>query len=154
MGINYLALNDLFQISKRRKDIIHYDIHVQMVEIYNEQVRDLLVHDSSTTKYPFILVILSHLNIYFIGKKNWPQSFCVSLTIYKLEIRSCTGDNGLSIPDATMHSVNSTADVLNLMKYGEVNRVVSSTAINNRSSRSHRSVFCSCFSYKKQLIYD
>lgn len=83
------------------------------------------------------------LNIYFIGKKNWPHSFCVSLTIHKLEIRSCTGDNGLSIPDATIHSVNSTADVLNLMKYGEVNRVVSSTAINNRSSRSHRSVFCS-----------
>nr|XP_004306197.2 PREDICTED: kinesin-4 [Fragaria vesca subsp. vesca] len=104
MGINYLALNDLFQMSKRRKDIIHYEIHVQMVEIYNEQVRDLLVQDSSTAK---------------------------------LEIRSCPGDNGLSIPDATMHSVNSTTDVLNLMKFGEVNRVVSSTAINNRSSRSH-----------------
>ncbi|KAK9922060.1 hypothetical protein M0R45_030542 [Rubus argutus] len=139
MGINYLALNDLFQISKRRKDIIDYDIHVQMVEIYNEQVRDLLVQDSSTTKYPFILVILSHLNFISLERKTGPQSFCVSLTIYKLEIRSCTGDNGLSIPDATMHSVNSTADVLNLMKYGEVNRVVSSTAINNRSSRSHRS---------------
>lgn len=60
MGINYLALNDLFQMSKRRKDIIHYEIHVQMVEIYNEQVRDLLVQDSSTAKYPFILVNLSY----------------------------------------------------------------------------------------------
>ncbi|KAH9648634.1 kinesin-like protein KIN-14L [Citrus sinensis] len=39
--------------------------------------------------------------------------------------------------DATMHSVKSTADVLRLMKLGEVNRAVSSTAINNRSSRSH-----------------
>lgn len=54
-GINYLALKDLFQLSNRRKDIINYDIHVQMVEIYNEQVRDLLTEDSSTTKYPFIL---------------------------------------------------------------------------------------------------
>ena len=54
-GINYLALKDLFQLSNRRKDIINYDIHVQMVEIYNEQVRDLLTKDSSTTKYPFIL---------------------------------------------------------------------------------------------------
>nr|POE46628.1 kinesin-like protein kin-14l [Quercus suber] len=53
------------------------------------------------------------------------------------EIRSCTGDNGLSLPDATMHPVKSTTDVLNLMKLGEVNRVVSSTAINNSSSRSH-----------------
>lgn len=58
MGINYLALNDLFQMSNRRKDIIHYDIHVQMVEIYNEQVRDLLAEDSSTVKYPLILAIL------------------------------------------------------------------------------------------------
>jgi kinesin family protein C2/C3 len=61
--------------------------------------------------------------------------------MHKLEIRSCTGENGLSLPDAKMHSVNSTADVLNLMKLGEANRVVSSTALNNRSSRSHRSVF-------------
>ncbi|TXG70334.1 hypothetical protein EZV62_005269 [Acer yangbiense] len=94
VGINYLALEDLFEISSRRKDIINYDIHVQMVEIYNEQVRDLL-------------------------------------------IRSCASENGLSLPDATMHSVKSTADVLHLMKLGGVNRVVSSTAINNRSSRSH-----------------
>lgn len=101
MGINYLALNDLFQLSNKRTDTVKYDIHVQMVEIYNEQVRDLLAEDSTT----------------------------------KLEIRSC--DSGPSVPDATMHSVKSTSDVLSLMKLGEVNRVVSSTAINNQSSRSH-----------------
>ncbi|EXC18225.1 hypothetical protein L484_003410 [Morus notabilis] len=112
MGINYLALNDLFQISSKRKDIISYELHVQMVEIYNEQVRDLLAEDSSTTKYPFIQA-------------------------HKLEIRSCTSDNGLSLPNATMRSVKSTADVLNLIKVGEVNRFVSSTAMNNQSSRSH-----------------
>ncbi|XVF56174.1 hypothetical protein PTKIN_Ptkin06aG0096400 [Pterospermum kingtungense] len=62
--------------------------------------------------------------------------FC-NLNAHKLEIRSCTSDNGLSLPDATMHTVKSTSDVLNIMKFGEVNRVVCSTAINNRSSRSH-----------------
>nr|KJB16365.1 hypothetical protein B456_002G226000 [Gossypium raimondii] len=111
LGINYLALNDLFEISNQRKDIISYEIQVQMVEIYNEQIRDLLSEDSSSTKYPFLL--------------------------NSLEIRSCSNDNGLSLPDATLHTVKSTSDVLNLMKYGEVNRVVCSTAINNRSSRSH-----------------
>ncbi|CAM0145468.1 unnamed protein product [Urochloa decumbens] len=40
-GINYMALNDLFNISTSREDV-KYDIRVQMVEIYNEQVRDLL----------------------------------------------------------------------------------------------------------------
>ncbi|KAK7336533.1 hypothetical protein VNO77_17076 [Canavalia gladiata] len=78
MGINYLALHDLFEMSTERKDII-----------------DL-----------------------------------------KLEIRSCN-DDGLSLPDARLRSVKSTTDVLTLMKLGEVNRAVSSTALNNRSSRSH-----------------
>ncbi|XP_074585327.1 kinesin-like protein KIN-14P [Curcuma longa] len=41
-GVNYRALNDLFQISRQRKDSICYEIAVQMIEIYNEQVRDLL----------------------------------------------------------------------------------------------------------------
>lgn len=57
MGINYLALDDLFQLSNKRTDLVKYDIHVQMVEIYNEQVRDLLAEDS-TTKYPFLLAVL------------------------------------------------------------------------------------------------
>ncbi|KAK9075857.1 hypothetical protein SSX86_004186 [Deinandra increscens subsp. villosa] len=105
MGINYLALNDLFDLSNRRKDVLKYEIFVQMVEIYNEQVRDLLTGDSASTS--------------------------------KLEIRSCTSENGLSLPDATIHSVKSTADVLNLMRSGQVNRAVSSTALNNQSSRSH-----------------
>ncbi|KAK2989197.1 hypothetical protein RJ640_007098 [Escallonia rubra] len=113
LGINYLALNDLFQLSNRREDLIKYEMHVQMVEIYNEQVRDLLAEDTSTTKYPFYSATL------------------------KLEIRSCTNDNGLTLPDARMHYVKCPADVFKLMKLGEVNRAVSSTAINNRSSRSH-----------------
>ncbi|KAL4304885.1 hypothetical protein AHAS_Ahas16G0023000 [Arachis hypogaea] len=37
MGINYLALKDLFRMSNDRKDIVTYDIYVQMVQIYNEQ---------------------------------------------------------------------------------------------------------------------
>ncbi|CAI9297716.1 unnamed protein product [Lactuca saligna] len=105
MGINYLALNDLFDLSNTREDVVKYELYVQMVEIYNEQVRDLLTGDPTTTS--------------------------------KLEIRSCTSENGLSLPDATMHQVNSTADVLNLMKSGQVNRAVSSTALNHQSSRSH-----------------
>lgn len=51
-GVNYRALRDLFQISKARVDIIRYEVAVQMIEIYNEQVRDLLVNDGSTRRYP------------------------------------------------------------------------------------------------------
>lgn len=33
-----------------------YDIKVQMVEIYHEQVRDLLVEDGSVKRYPYQLL--------------------------------------------------------------------------------------------------
>ncbi|KAL8545501.1 hypothetical protein ACS0TY_005593 [Phlomoides rotata] len=45
LGVNYRALSDLFSISEQRKDSISYDVSVQMMEIYNEQVRDLLIND-------------------------------------------------------------------------------------------------------------
>jgi len=51
-GVNYRALRDLFRISKERADAIKYEVGVQMIEIYNEQVRDLLVSDGSNRRYP------------------------------------------------------------------------------------------------------
>ncbi|CAL5215174.1 unnamed protein product [Lathyrus oleraceus] len=47
LGVNYRALNDLFRISTSRSSFTDYEIWVQMVEIYNEQVRDLLSTDDS-----------------------------------------------------------------------------------------------------------
>lgn len=53
-GVNYRALNDLFHISQSRKTSIMYEVGVQMVEIYNEQVRDLLSSDGPQKRYPFL----------------------------------------------------------------------------------------------------
>ncbi|KAL1549553.1 Kinesin-like protein KIN-14I, variant 2 [Salvia divinorum] len=50
LGVNYRALSDLFGISEERKDTIVYSISVQMMEIYNEQVRDLLVTDGGNKR--------------------------------------------------------------------------------------------------------
>ncbi|XP_052878728.1 kinesin-like protein KIN-14J [Gossypium arboreum] len=97
-GVNYRALNDLFQTSQSRKSSIIYEVGVQMIEIYNEQVRDLL--DT-------------------------------------LGIWSTSQPNGLAVPEASMHSVKSTTEVLELMNIGLRNRAVGSTALNERSSRSH-----------------
>uniref|UniRef100_A0A0E0L4S6 Kinesin motor domain-containing protein n=1 Tax=Oryza punctata TaxID=4537 RepID=A0A0E0L4S6_ORYPU len=88
-GVNYRALNDLFDISLSRRNAFSYEVGVQMVEIYNEQVRDLF------TSQP----------------------------------------NGLVVPDASLHPVKSTSDVLDLMEIGQANRAVGSTALNERSSR-------------------
>ena len=43
----------MFLIADERKDTFHYDVSVQMIEIYNEQVRDLLVTDGRGRRYPF-----------------------------------------------------------------------------------------------------
>ncbi|KAJ4877291.1 P-loop nucleoside triphosphate hydrolases superfamily protein with CH (Calponin Homology) domain [Raphanus sativus] len=85
-GVNYRALNDLFHLTQIRKSAVVYEVGVQMVEIYNEQVRDILSD---------------------------------------------------AVPDASMHSVRSTEDVLELMNIGLMNRTVGATALNERSSRSH-----------------
>ncbi|KAB2634535.1 kinesin-4-like [Pyrus ussuriensis x Pyrus communis] len=99
-GVNYRALNDLFDISQCRKGSITYEIGVQMVEIYNE------------------------------------QSF-VCLDLHTLGIMTHSQPNGLAVPDASMHPVESTSDVIKLMGIGFKNRAVSATALNERSSRSH-----------------
>ncbi|CAO2166355.1 unnamed protein product [Urochloa humidicola] len=103
-GVNYRALNDLFDISLSRRNAFSYEVGVQMVEIYNEQVRDLLSNN--------------------IAQK-------------RLGIWSTSQPNGLVVPDASLHPVKSTSDVLELMDIGQTNRAVGSTALNERSSRSH-----------------
>lgn len=55
IGVNYRALGDLFFLSDQRKDTISYEISVQMLEIYNEQVRDLLAPEGSTKRYPSLI---------------------------------------------------------------------------------------------------
>ncbi|KAJ3681342.1 hypothetical protein LUZ60_015831 [Juncus effusus] len=104
MGVNYRALNDLFHMSAQRKDTFSYDISVQMIEIYNEQVRDLLSSGGITKK---------------------------------LEIRNSSQKGGPAVPDANMVPVASTSQVIELMNLGHKNRAVGSTAMNDRSSRSH-----------------
>ncbi|CAL5214822.1 unnamed protein product [Lathyrus oleraceus] len=108
-GVNYRALHDLFHISQSRENSIVYEIGVQMVEIYNEQVRDLLSNSGP--------------------QKSGPQK--------RLGIWNTTLPNGLAVPDASMHSVKSMKDVLELMNTGLMNRATSATALNERSSRSH-----------------
>lgn len=63
------------------------------------------------------------------------------LDLHTLGILSHSQPNGLAVPDATMQPVKSTSDVIKLMDIGLKNRAKGSTAMNERSSRSHRFVF-------------
>ncbi|CAI8596768.1 unnamed protein product [Vicia faba] len=72
-GVNYRALRDLFYISKERSDSIKYEVFVQMIEIYNEQVRDLLVSDGSNRR-------LDIRNTTQLNGLNVPDAFLVPVT--------------------------------------------------------------------------
>lgn len=42
-GVNYRTLKNLFEITKERENRYSYEISVSVLEVYNEQIRDLLV---------------------------------------------------------------------------------------------------------------
>ncbi|CAK7347285.1 unnamed protein product [Dovyalis caffra] len=48
-GVNYRTLHQLFKVAEERKETVTYDISVSVLEVYNEQIRDLLA-TSTTTK--------------------------------------------------------------------------------------------------------
>lgn len=41
-GVNYRTLQQLFKICEERKETVTYNISVSVLEVYNEQIRDLL----------------------------------------------------------------------------------------------------------------
>lgn len=42
-GVNFRTLEKMFDIIHERKTLYRYDISVSVLEVYNEQIRDLLV---------------------------------------------------------------------------------------------------------------
>ncbi|KAG2544031.1 kinesin-like protein KIN-14E isoform X3 [Panicum virgatum] len=46
-GVNYRTLEELFKIAEERKESATYDLSVSVLEVYNEQIRDLLAMSPS-----------------------------------------------------------------------------------------------------------
>ena len=76
-----------------------------------------------------ICVYLLCLSLLYLG---------FSLNLHTLGVWSTAHPNGLDVPNASMNPVKSTKDVLELMHVGLMNRAAGATALNERSSRSHR----------------
>ncbi|URD87944.1 KISc [Musa troglodytarum] len=49
-GVNYRTLKELFKIAEERNETYSYNISVSVLEVYNEQIRDLLATSPSTKK--------------------------------------------------------------------------------------------------------
>lgn len=66
-GVNYRTLENLFHIIDERKNTFRYEVTVSVLEVYNEQIRDLLVSGSqvNTKRYDSFnacILILDGLN--------------------------------------------------------------------------------------------
>ena len=107
-GINFRALEDLFDQREERSDEVGYTIRVQLIEIYNEVIRDLLVSEGDAHAH--------HKSLSLVASRG----------------------SGNNLPEATQIVVESAAEVAHVMERGSRNRAVAETEMNERSSRSHQ----------------
>ncbi|XP_048617366.1 kinesin-like protein KIN-14P [Brassica napus] len=106
-GVNYRALNDLFKISQSRKGNINYEVGVQMVEIYNEQVLDLLSDDISQKKTLGILSATSENGLAVPDASMYPvtsTSDVITLMDIGLQNRS-VGATAMNERSSRSHSI-------------------------------------------------
>ncbi|RAL44327.1 hypothetical protein DM860_017433 [Cuscuta australis] len=107
-GVNYRTLEELFRIINERKNTFNYEISVSVLEVYNEQIRDLLVSETQ-----------SGMN-----------------TTKRLEIKQ-VGEGAHRVPGLVEAQVNNMDEVWDVLQTGSHGRAVGSTNANEHSSRSH-----------------
>ncbi|KAA8524934.1 hypothetical protein F0562_011428 [Nyssa sinensis] len=106
-GVNFRTLEELFYIIKERKNQFRYEISVSVLEVYNEQIRDLLVPGQQP-----------------------------GVTAKRLEIRQ-VGEGIHHVPGLVEAQVNNMSEVWEVLQTGSNARAVGSTNANEHSSRSH-----------------
>eukprot|EP01113_Clastostelium_recurvatum_P025522 TRINITY_DN3070_c0_g1_i3.p1 TRINITY_DN3070_c0_g1~~TRINITY_DN3070_c0_g1_i3.p1 ORF type:complete len:597 (-),score=144.44 TRINITY_DN3070_c0_g1_i3:514-2304(-) len=132
-GIIHSALGDLFSIANERESTGQhkYAISVSMLEIYNENLRDLLSSSSSSSSSS-----TSSRGGFGGGEKDKESGGI------KLEIRQQPGGGGgIMVQGLSSSPVTNLQEIALIMEQGAKNRAVGSTNENEHSSRSH-SVVC------------
>ncbi|QDZ21830.1 kinesin [Chloropicon primus] len=106
-GVNTRVVEDLFRNIERSSATHDFDVSIQMLEIYNEQLRDLLDDQKKDKK------------LEIRGSS------------------ADAGGSGVDVPGLTVMSVSDIPEVMALMEKGHENRSIGATKMNERSSRSH-----------------
>jgi len=120
-GVIYRVLEELFKLKDDSWIGIEYRFEMSMLEIYNEQIIDILNTETKKQKGDKALLTAEK------GKKN------------TLEIKMAEG-GGTYVSGLQEQEVSSKEEVLALMAIGQTNRTVAATAMNSSSSRSHLAV--------------
>jgi len=129
-GINFRSLQRLFELKKEREEEFEYTIEVSLLEIYNENIIDLLVQPATSSS------VFKGAKTSKGTKKTASKRTAIKA---KLEIKRDPkkGGKGNHVPGLTMVHCNSHEEVLALMAHGYQNRSVHGTEMNAHSSRSH-----------------
>ncbi|XP_062202871.1 kinesin-like protein KIN-14R [Phragmites australis] len=106
-GVNYRTLEELFRIIKEREGLFQYEITVSVLEVYNEQIHDLLLTGSQP-----------------------------GTTAKRLEIRQ-VAEGVHHVPGLVEAHVTSMNEAWEVLQTGSKARVFGSTNANEHSSRSH-----------------
>ncbi|GJM98189.1 hypothetical protein PR202_ga15176 [Eleusine coracana subsp. coracana] len=117
-GVNYRALNDLFHISRNRGDTIMYEVSAQMIEIYNEQVRDLLGSNGPEKRYPFFFFYLQEL-VYRINYRIHRCGIVSAITLLLMK-KSYAGGHAKTLMFVQINpDVSSYSETLSTLKFAE-----------------------------------
>ncbi|XP_068654035.1 kinesin-like protein KIN-14Q isoform X2 [Aristolochia californica] len=106
-GVNYRTLEELFRIIDERKGLFKYEISVSVLEVYNEQIRDLLLSASQP-----------------------------GAAAKRLEIKQ-VAEEVHHVPGLVEANVQNMNEVWEVLQTGTNARAVGSTNANEHSSRSH-----------------
>ncbi|PWZ57725.1 Kinesin-like protein KIN-14R [Zea mays] len=106
-GVNYRTLEELFRIIKEREGTFLYEITVSVLEVYNEQIHDLLMTGSQP-----------------------------GATTKRLEVRQ-VAEGVHHVPGLVEARVTNMNEAWEVLQTGSKARVVGSTNANEHSSRSH-----------------
>lgn len=106
-GVNYKTLEELFRIIKERQSLFRYKITVSVLEVYNEQIHDLLLTRSQPVA-----------------------------TTKRLEVRQ-VAEGVHHVPGLVEAQVTNMDEAWDVLQTGSKARVVGSTNANEHSSRSH-----------------
>ena len=109
-----------------------YSIKIQFVELYGEEIRDLLdaPSDTTTVERPLFRRTASYGNIS-------TKSAATSRGKSKITIRDGKAGEGAALLGTATPDVKSVEDALGHLRSGLLKRVVAKTAMNAHSSRSH-----------------
>jgi hypothetical protein len=151
--------------SKKNKLNHTFSLSLSFLEIYQEEVKDLLsIHSSNnsnntnlsvpnTKRSSFNQGSISQMNAYISNMNNNNNNSNISnntnnhIDPTNLQIRD-DPSKGVQIIGLSLHSIQNIEQVMNILSIALMNRKTAKTNLNERSSRSH----CICTLYMEQMI--